>query len=201
MPIKAPWLPLDKLRGIAGKFLADYHVTGALPVPIDRIADKGFGMNIVPIPGMQGAFEIESAISSDLSEIYVDEWVFRKRYFRYRFSVAHELSHRIVHGDIFQQLEFTNLAEWKNVVASIPLDQYTLIERQAYWLAGLILVPEEPLTRAYLEAEKSAAAAGISLRDTDADWMRPICANIGKNVFHVSADVILRRLKEDRLWP
>ncbi len=118
MTIKAPYLPYDKLREIAGGFLAQYHPSGRLPIPIASIVEFQFGMDIVPIPGLNESFEIDSSISNDLTTIYIDDFVFRKRPARYHFSLAHELSHKLIHRDLFrEQLSFANLAEWK---AAIP---------------------------------------------------------------------------------
>lgn len=198
MPIKAPYLPLDKLRVIAEHFLAEHNRDGQIPVPIDRIIEIDFNMFVVPIPGLLRSFEIDGWISNDLGSIYIDQFIFKRRVYRYRFSLAHELSHRLIHADSFRGLTFRNTAEWKSVIGTIPPDQYQWLERQAYWLAGLILVPPEALDRAYTKADESAAAAGISLADCDAHTLRSLFSDIGDG-FAVSKDVIERRLREDRI--
>lgn len=196
MAIKAPRLPYDELRRIAAKFLADHHPLQAVPIPIVRIAEFCYEMDIVPVPGLQTAFDTDSSISSDLTTIYVDEFVFRSRHSRYRFSVAHELSHRLLHADILAELRFSSIAEFKTAIASIPPDQYRWIEWQAYSLAGLILVPKDALAVAYSKANGAAEAAGICLRNVDTHAANIICANIAKD-FLVSTTVIRKRLKFD----
>ena len=200
MTIKAPYLPYDKLRQIADGFLAQHHPSDGIPVPIAAIVEFQFGMDIVPIPGLRESFEIDSSISNDLTTIYIDDFVFRERPARYHFSLAHELSHKLVHGDLFRQLSFANLAEWKVAMAAIPPSEHRFIELQAYSLAGLILVPSGHLAAAYAKADKAAAEAGISLRDIDAESGKPICSAIGKD-FQVSGEVIRKRLHYDHLSP
>lgn len=198
MSIKAPYLPYDALRDKAKEFLAQYHPSGAIPVPIVAIADFQLQMDIVTVPGLQDSLDTDSAISSDLMTIYIDERVFKKCLTRYHFSVAHELSHRLIHGDVFGRLSFNNLGEWKAAMESIPPTQYTWIEQQAYNLAGLILVPSEQLSAAYAKCEKEAAAVGVSLQELDVQNARIICANIGRE-FEVSAAVIRKRLNFDKI--
>lgn len=170
-----------------------------MPTPIAAIVEFQFGMDIVPIPGLRDLFEVDSSISNDLTTIYVDEFVFNKRSARYHFSLAHELSHRLIHGEVFRQLVFRNLAEWKRAITSIPPDQYNWIEWQAYSLAGLILVPSGPLRAAYDRTSTRAALAGVVVEDADVQARRIVAASLAKE-FCVSADVIQKRLKYDRIW-
>ncbi len=199
MTVKAPYLPYDKLRTCAAEFLAQHHPSGTVPTPIAAIVEFQFGMDIVPIPGLRDLFEVDSSISNDLTTIYVDEFVFNKRSARYHFSLAHELSHRLIHGEVFRQLVFRNLAEWKRAITSIPPDQYNWIEWQAYSLAGLILVPSGPLRAAYDRTSTRAALAGVVVEDADVQARRIVAASLAKE-FCVSADVIQKRLKYDRIW-
>lgn len=196
MGINAPYLPYDKLREVANAFLSQYHPSGTIPVPIAAIVEFAFQMDVVPVPGLLESYQIDSSISNDLATIYIDEFVFKKRLTRYRFSLAHELSHKLIHAKIFQQVSFASIAEWKETMNSIPPREYGWIESQAYSLAGLILVPSSPLLAAYRGAEDSAAAAGISLQDIDADAAKVVAASIGRE-FEVSGEVIRKRVRFD----
>lgn len=196
MTIKAPFLPYDSLRKVASEFLRQYHPAGTIPIPIDAIIDFRFQMEIVPIPGLLASYQIDSSISNDLTTIYIDEFVFKKRPTRYRFSLAHELSHKLIHAELFRQISFTDFSDWKETMNSIPAREYGWIESQAYSLAGLILVPSAPLAASYRTAEESAATAGISLRGMDADAAKIVAAAIGKE-FEVSGEVIRKRLRFD----
>ena len=98
MAFKAPYLPYDTLRPRADAFLRQYHPDRTLPVPIELIVERDFGIEIVPMPGLQYGFDTVAFISRDLTEIRVDEDVFKSRPNRYRFSLAHELAHRLLVG-------------------------------------------------------------------------------------------------------
>ncbi|MCH7989189.1 MAG: ImmA/IrrE family metallo-endopeptidase [Planctomycetes bacterium] len=94
---------------------------------------------------MHKSFDIDSFITSDFTAIYIDENVYDSRPQRYRFSLAHEISHVIIHGDVFEELAFSTITEWKQSVTSIPEKKYGYLEFQANSLAGLILVPPDNL--------------------------------------------------------
>lgn len=199
MSIKAPYLPDDRLRRIATEFLAEYHPDGTAPVPIESIVEFRFEMDIVPTPGLEESFDIVSYITSDLTTIHVDGYVYKKQPGRYRFSLAHELSHRVLHRDIFEQLSFNTVSEWKSVVTSIPSDQYSWIETHAYCLGGLILVPPNNLRDAFEVLAKTASEAGIDMSDPPTEVRRLAESHLARH-FLVSADVIRRRMKADKLW-
>lgn len=200
MPVKAPYLPYDRLRDIAEKFLDEHYSSRELPIPIEHIVEFGFGIDIVPMPGLHDHFDIDSFPTSDLKEFRVDEFVYKRRPGRYRFSLAHELSHLIIHRDIFAQLTFSSITEWKQVVASIPPDQYQWIETQAYSLAGLILVPPKQLEVVLKETAEKAKGAGVSIEDPSEEIKNIIATQIAR-IFDVSRDVINRRMKYDGHWP
>lgn len=197
--IKAPFLPYDKLRVVAAEFLAEHHPSVSIPIPIESIIERHFEMDIIPMPGMIDAVGSDSSISRDLTTIYVDEGIYKHRYTRYRFSIAHELSHRLIHGDIFAQLDYSTLEGWKAAVGSIPEEPYGWIEHQAYGLAGLILVPEGPLEREFELVVNLANDAGVDLFNSDAGARSLAESQIARR-FEVSPGVIQRRLKIDALW-
>ena len=110
MHIKAPYLPYDELRARADRFLNQHHRERSIPVPIEEIVEFEFGMDIISLPGLQDSYETVAFITKDMSEICVDEHVMYHRENRYRFSLAHELAHRVLHQDIFAQIEFGDIA-------------------------------------------------------------------------------------------
>lgn len=116
MSFKAPYLSKDKLRQRADKFLADHHPKGTIPVPIEFIIESDFAMDIVPVPGLQSGFDVVAFITNDMSEIRVDEHVYMNRLNRYRFSLAHELAHRVLHADLWSEVEFHDVESWKNAM-------------------------------------------------------------------------------------
>ena len=124
-----PILSYDDLRKKAAEFLERYHPSGEIPVPIELIAERDFGIDIVPVPGLQGVlrsndFGVVGFITSDLKEIHVDECVFENRENRYRFTIAHELGHAVLHRDIYEKASFDSIEAWKEFINNIPDDDH-----------------------------------------------------------------------------
>jgi len=199
LSIKAPYLPYEQLRHCADQFLNQYHSSRSIPVPIESIVEFQLGIDIVPMPGLHQGFDIDSMISSDLTEIRIDQYVFESRPGRYRFSLAHELGHLILHKDIFAQMSFSNIQSWKIAVSGIPLREYGWLEFQAYSFAGLILVPSAELNDAFRTAVEQAHANGIDL-DAESEVVHNVVAAYLARDFVVSPEVVNKRMEYDELW-
>ena len=200
MPFRAPFLRYDEIRNRAEAFLAQYQPMRAIPVPIERIVESHFGIDIVPVPGLQEAFDVVAYITQDLREIRVDEFVYLRRHNRYRFSLAHELAHRVLHADVFGELSFTDIAGWKRLmVGSIPEQQYSYLEFHANSFAGLALVPPAELREAFHDFLEEGQEHGIEFDEPDTGAREAAEAHIAK-LFEVSSDVVHRRIEKDRLW-
>ena len=59
-----PILSYRDLRRRAGDFLRTHHPAGTIPVPIEEIVEFRYRMDIIPVPGLQDAFEVDGFISS-----------------------------------------------------------------------------------------------------------------------------------------
>lgn len=194
--MEIPYLPYDRLRPIADDFLKRHNQNLEFPIPIEKIVDNDFAIDVVPTPGLHRAFDIDSYITSDSSAIHVDEYVYESRERRFRFSLAHELSHLLLHRDVFAQLSFSNISEWKAVVTSIPEREYGLLEFQANSLAGLILVPPAELSTRFDKIADTVKSHRLDIRDPAVvDRIEQRLAS----EFNVSQAVIHRRLDFDKL--
>jgi len=193
---EAPFLKYDALRGIAEEFLSKYHSTRKLPVPIEEIVEFRFGIDIVPVPGLRANFDVDSFISSDLTEIRVDDYVYEFRRTRYRFSLAHELSHSLIHSEIFKEFSFKTIGDWKKALTAIPEKDYSILEWQANSLGGLILVPPLKLREEYQKAVAKVQAVGLS--PSDPSSLDAIEHSVS-TAFDVSSAVIHRRIEYDCL--
>jgi hypothetical protein len=198
--IKAPYLPYDRLRTIAEEFLSKHHSSRVLPIPIESIVEFDFDIDIVPMPGLHRGFDIDSMITNDLREIRIEQAVFDSYPGRYRFSLAHELGHRVLHQEVFSQIEYHSIKEWKATMEEgIPLKEYSYLETQANSFAGLILVPSDELRFSFEDAIQLADSQGLTLNmDSDATH-DAIAFHISKE-YEVSTEVIRRRLDHDQLW-
>jgi hypothetical protein len=74
-----PFLSYDDLRRRARDFLHTYHPSGTIPVPIEEIVEFEYEIDIIPVPGLHNAFEVDGFISSNLKAITVDAFVYNHR--------------------------------------------------------------------------------------------------------------------------
>jgi len=199
------YLSYEDLRGRADAFLAQHHPAGTIPVPIEEIAEAKLGLDIVPVPGLQDAlrsddYGVVGFLTSDRREVHVDEWIWKHRYNRYRFTIAHEIGHLVLHRELYEGRDFDSIQTWKSFINSIPDDVHGWYEWQAYAFAGLVLVPEKPLRATVAshlarvgERLKRESIPIASVRDTVWDI---VLARVAKE-FEVSVDVIQKRAEKD----
>jgi len=198
-PLRRPVLSYGNLRQRADDFLRTYHQTLAIPVPIEEIVEFSFGIDIIPLPGLHRAFDVDGFISSDLRSITVDAFVYEERPGRYRFTLAHELAHAVLHRRIYEEHRFQRAEEWKSFQRDLDEESRTWLEWQAYAWAGLVLVPAGPLRSEYGEAVKMAAQRGVSIRKAG-EAARMYVAGWLAERFTVSPMVVEKRLRYDKIW-
>jgi hypothetical protein len=176
-----------------------------IPVPIEEIVEFKLKIEIIPKFGLQSNNIVEAFLSNDLKTMYVDSSIYMDdRYIkRLRFTFAHELGHLFLHGDIFKNLEFHDYEDWIDFIRRIDPDDYDWFESQANEFAGRFLVPKESLLKnvSLLESQlKSYIQKCKETKDEiDKDYIllgisRKIC-----DKFQVSAEVVRRRIKNERI--
>lgn len=138
MPFKAPYISPDEIEREAADFLREFHPDCGIPIPIEFIIEGKLRMDIIPIQGLKRGFSIEAFLSKNLREICVDEHTYSTSENRYRFSLAHELGHKILHSSVWEKLgQFQTIAEWRDIRSTeIPDNEYGYLEFHASSFAG-----------------------------------------------------------------
>jgi hypothetical protein len=197
--IRVPRLSYEDLRGAADRFLAGHGAEDAVPVPIEEIVEFGLGINIIPLPGLHEGHEIDGFLSADMTAISVDLHIFESHPTRYRFTLAHEVGHLVLHGKALKAAAPASIADWRTFVRELAEPNREWLEWQAYAFAGLVLAPRESLDRAYRAARQAADEAGFDLDRNLEVAKQYVATSIGK-VFAVSAAVVEKRLGYDGTW-
>jgi len=196
--LEAPFFSNEDLRQHAYQFLSDFNVNQTIPVPIELIVEQDLVIDIVPMPGLQGAFDVVAYISADKTEIRVDEYVYYHRPERYRFSLAHEVGHWYLHSDLWGELTFSTVTDWKNAVSQIPDKENAFLEWHANQFAGLILVPPCELQIVVDgEIEKLRAIGSSPSRFPMQQLTAAIAVPVARH-FEVSTIVAERRIRDDQ---
>ncbi|PHS00447.1 MAG: hypothetical protein COA78_23975 [Blastopirellula sp.] len=194
--IDVPFLSYQELKARAEAVLNESSFSDQFPVEIELILEKDYGMDIIPIPGLQTAFQIDAFISKDMNAVTVDENVYSNRINRYRFTLAHELGHRVLHQEILASSTFESAEEWKHYVTMIPEKKYGILEYQANTFANALLVAQEQLEDRFQEAIDKVKIAGLDPKSYPGECLDYISTDLGKQ-FQVSAQSIEIRLRKE----
>jgi len=135
-----PYLDNEDMERKAQDFLQLYWDQNTIPLPIDLIVERDLGIHIELRIGLQ-RLDIDSCLAKNLKYMYISDrsWEIEVRY---RFSVAHECSHFILHRDFIEQAEFSNPEEWFLFRESIDEKIIKRYDLQADSMAGKILIPK-----------------------------------------------------------
>jgi Zn-dependent peptidase ImmA (M78 family) len=155
------------------------------------------------VNGLREQVDIDALLMGDLKSLLVDKRAFMspRLEYRLRFSVAHEIGHLVLHRELYAGMQHANPAQWFDYISALPEVEYGWVEWQAYEFAGRLLVPHGLLCEVFELAIQTAQAAGYS------DWLAAdeaaldyIATRIAPK-FGVSAEVIAKRLRVEKLWP
>lgn len=198
--LQAPHLSYNDIRQRAEAFLQKYLPSQIVPIPIETIIDNHLRLNIIPVPGIRENADVDGMLSRDGKEIWIEEGIYINNPHRYRFTLAHEIGHLILHGDLQEKIEYDSFIDWKErVPQQFENDQYRYFEAQANSFAGLVLVPPPLLKAAFQKAVDHASTKGLEL-DLTSPLTQEYIASFIADDFDVSSQVVAIRLEKDKLW-
>lgn len=161
---------------------------GVFPIDIEKLCDY-LKIAILPVAGLADNFRIDAFISTDFKTIYADAEKYRRENHRYRFSVAHELGHYILHKEYFSSRVWS-FEEWKDLSGS---GVSRVAEFQANYFAGSLLAPEGALL-AMLNTELGGSFAR-NYFTTGSKELKNMLTSLQK-LFNVSKEVVSRRIQD-----
>lgn len=166
--------------------LLDECWNGFFPIDIESVCDF-LGISLFPVDGLSRKYHVEAFISANFRILYVDEDGYRNESYRYRFSVAHELGHLVLHREYFSN-RVDSFEEW---LGFSQVSGYA--EFQANYFAGSLLAPEDELTN-FLNREFSGSFVRNCWRVTHKEFRNKLCE--AKKFFEVSDQVVARRMRD-----
>jgi Zn-dependent peptidase ImmA (M78 family) len=188
------WLDPEELRRQCHAFLARYNAADTLPLPIEEIVEFEMGINIIDIPGLQDRLGTVGFISSDLREISVDKHVAESVPTRFRFTIAHEVGHVVLHEPNYRSARFATPEEWKAWINAMSPKMFKRLESQANMFASRILVPVTGLRSVFESYLDRAEAAGLDWEASPEVLFQAMAKDFG-----VAAEVIKYRLVNEGL--
>jgi len=159
-----------------------------IPVDIESIIEIKLKIRITPVPGFLKQFGVDALITSNFSEIYVDLDCYEneKLFHRFRFSLAHELGHYILHENYYRSL---NLKSTDDILSFYNSDDYNRsnLETQANKFANYFLVPREQLNQVKTNILKKIRNS-YDISSVDEKTLNSYLANYIFPEFSVSAE-------------
>lgn len=156
------FIPGHELESIAERVLADNGLSTDLPVDIELLCDL-LEVRILIVPNLYKDFSVDAYINDTCTVIVIDEFAYFNRETRARFSIAHELSHCILHKEFLSQFSIDNIEQYLAFQDAIDNETRKNLEIQAYILAGYLLMPSSLLRPAVIEIIGDIEAASIDV--------------------------------------
>ncbi|HNY02869.1 MAG TPA: ImmA/IrrE family metallo-endopeptidase [Bacteroidales bacterium] len=171
-----------------------------IPLPIEKIIETKMGLEIRPIVGMKSA-GIEALLLNDLRSIIVDNdaYLDERLENRFRFTLAHELGHLMLHPDITKGLRYRTIRDYINHRLGQNTEDLDWFERQASEFAGRLLVPRVQLDN-FLQLERDRIEIYLkSPYGSNVEMLQVSLSRILCDKFGVSDKVIQRRFISEKI--
>ncbi len=141
MKLDIPFLAYQDVAKRAQYLLEQYHPSLELPIPIEEIVELKIGLDIFPFPRLYKDHKLSGFLSRDRSTIYVDEIQFDQFNEKFRFTLAHELGHYVLHKSCYENLPFKTPDDYTKWRMAIAPEDISWFETHGNWFAGRLLVP------------------------------------------------------------
>lgn len=199
--IQPPRLTWPQVREKAEEFRSAYvSPVDLLPVPIIEIVEFQLTLTPIPVFRLLEEIDIDGFLTKDLKSICIDQDIYEnpRKENRLRFTFAHEIGHLVLHKEEIKLCRFRTSGDWMRLREDFEEDDLMWFEQQAYEFAGRLLVPRGPLIseiqRLAPKVQDFRKRGGSDDEQITQAISRSIC-----KMFAVSADVIARRIKSERI--
>ncbi|MCK9275032.1 MAG: ImmA/IrrE family metallo-endopeptidase [Syntrophales bacterium] len=196
--VEAPYLKYVDVTQEVESFLQIYHPSRTIPIPVEEIIDLQLKINIYPFPRLYKDFGLNGFLSCDRSTIYVDEYQYEQFYEKYRYTLAHELGHFVLHKNLYENFNFENAiqyVEWRESMSPNDIDWF---EKHADWFAEQLLVPANALTDACQNIINIYQHVYQKYKDSPDDFWSYASSEIARS-FDVNQPVVEVRIKREKL--
>jgi len=190
MNLRLQRLSYQRIGELADQFLIKFHSSLSLPVPIEELAEQKLNLKIVQEMHLKKNYDVDGFLTSDLASIFIDFDLYLRYENRARFTIAHEIGHFILHGEIFKDLNINTVEKLDSLATKLTNEKYRWLEYQAYSFASHVLVPKK-----LLFGEIKGRIGKIPNLEAP-EVLAPIAQDL-LSVFQVSGEVMLRRLGKE----
>jgi Zn-dependent peptidase ImmA (M78 family) len=198
----------EKINFKAQDFLKEHPKYNKIPINIESIIGIDLGIDIIPLPGLKKLFDgaVDAYLSADFTSIYVDDFISEKRETRYRFTLAHEIGHMILHPEVYQMLDYDSLDTARTIILELN-KSYPFFEKQADEFAGRVLVPQRELLYVFGKYQKMSEKQVLEEIPeynliNNIEYQEAVKIKVTSTLakyFLVSSEAITIRLRKERL--
>lgn len=137
------------------KFLEKLYPSLSIPVPIEDIVEIGMGIKISTSVSLKEDYNTDGFINSAFDQISIDDKVFNNYEERARFTIAHELGHKILHRKIYSENYIYTKDDYLRFQNNISEEDQKWLEIQAHIFAACTLVPTIQLKEEFEKINKN----------------------------------------------
>ncbi len=172
----------QRLWELADAKYAEWNPDDEIPFPADRVIESVFNVDIVPIKGLAEVISPAKAfLSGQGRQLTVDEDHMMRDGGPFRFTVAHELGHLVLHREILAAAKYGTSRQYMEYLARVPDDVRSSMEWQANEFAGVLIVPARHLRLALEAGVQRIREFGF----TDAEQVRSAWGHIEQHAAEV----------------
>ncbi len=198
MTIKVPFFSYQDVGRYAENFLKKYHQTLELPIPIEWIIESNLELHIVPINNLYRDFCQSGFLSADRTKIFIDEYQYDNYIEKYRFTLAHEVGHYVLHKSLYEGVIFKSEQEYFEFLQSIPQNELFWYETQGNWFAAQLLVPTPQLEKSCITLLESNCEQFSDGKQLSHEFWS-YASNVLAEPFEVSPIVVEIRIDKENL--
>jgi len=189
--IRVPFLNNKEIKNKADLFRKKYW-NDSVPIDMEEIIELRLKISLAPIPNLQNSFGVDAFITSNWQLIYVDRVSYLDERFqnRLRFSLAHEMSHFVLHKNIYNSFKIKTFEDFYKLFKDIPQEQYGYLETQANKLANYLLVPRKKLVIEKRKVLEMMRRQSVQIEKFDKQTLNSYMAIPISKTFGVSDEVV-----------
>ncbi|MBB4638344.1 ImmA/IrrE family metallo-endopeptidase [Longimicrobium terrae] len=186
------------LEGMADVFRETYAPECSGVLDIEEIVEHDLGITLIPLQSLAFRTRRKAWLSCTGDRIVVDEGVMMSSWEEYRFLIAEEAGHAVLHKYLLPVRAFADDAEFRRFHRGINKETERWVEWQARTWAGRVLVPRRELAHVFTQTVTAARRLFRSFSLSEAGILyveEEIGAYFGVTPFcaHV-------RIDQDGLW-
>lgn len=171
------------------------------PLDVEEIAECDLGLEIRLVAGLLEEFDSPAQLAPGGGNpiITVDADQYRQQTAFYRYSVAHEIGHYVLHREWLEKVWqlVTTVETWKQIILARSEDDYRWIEAQAEEFASFLLAPEVVFEPFLVEQTRLLNNVRASLSAED---VLPYLANPVGTHFGMSNAAAQARIRKSNAW-